>query len=161
MKLLKRIQNLKAFTLIEILIVISIIGMLTVALLPRFQGALASSRNTARKADLNQIATALAAYNGDMGKYPDKLEDLVGNNGYLKSLPKDPANKQICGSTSYAYKTQGDGYILAAYIEKQAGNPNVNFIGDCPTENNGGQACEKGNCNGDANKLRYVIKTDN
>ena len=135
--------------------------MLTVALLPRFQGALASARNTARKADLNQIATALAAYNGDLGKYPDKLEDLAGSNGYLKSLPKDPANKQVCGSTSYAYKAAGDGYTLVSYMEKQAGNPNVNFISDCPLDSNGGQACEKGSCNGDATKIRYVIKVDN
>jgi len=79
------------------LIVIAIIGLLTVALLPRIQGAQASARNTARKADLNQLATALAAYNGDFGQYPEKLDDLAGNNGYLKSLPKDPAgNRKIC-----------------------------------------------------------------
>jgi prepilin-type N-terminal cleavage/methylation domain-containing protein len=151
----------KAFTLIEILIVIAIIGILTVALLPRIQGAQASARNTARKADLNQIATALAAYNGDFGKYPSKLEDLTSNS-YLNALPKDPASKTICGSAGYAYKPEGDGYILAAYMEKQAGNPNVNFIGDCPTESNGGQACEKGSCSAtDASKLRYVIRTQN
>ena len=73
-------QMRKGFTLIEILIVISIIGILTVALLPRVQGAQASARNTARKADLNQIATALATYNGDNGRYPETLEDLAGAN---------------------------------------------------------------------------------
>lgn len=70
-------QSRKAFTLIEILIVIAIIGILTVALLPRIQGAQSSARNTARKADLNQIATALAAYNGDAGRYPENLDELA------------------------------------------------------------------------------------
>ncbi len=158
----------KGFTLIEILIVIAIIGLLTVALLPRIQGAQASARNTARKADLNQIATALAAYNGDFGQYPEKLDALAGSNGYLKSLPKDPAgNKKICTSTAvgeYFYTRAGDGYILTAYMEKQAGNPSVNFVGDtCPTKES--QLCgrnESAQCDTTkSDQLRYVIRVDN
>ena len=130
-------QARKAFTLIEILIVIAIIGILTIALLPRIQGAQSSARNTARKADLNQIATALAAYNGDNGSYPEKIQDLAGDNGYLKSLPKDTGKKTVCPGTSsgdptdYYYAKKGDGYILAAYMEKQPGNANVNYVGEC------------------------------
>lgn len=149
----------KAFTLIEILIVIAIIGILTVALLPRIQGAQASARNTARKADLNQIATALAAYNGDFGKYPDKMDDLAWSNGYLKSLPKDPANKIACSNGAegaYHYARKGDGYILAAYMEKQPGNPNVNFVGECS------EAMAPGAKPADWSEWsKYVIKVDN
>ena len=77
---------------------IVIIGILTVALLPRITGAQAKARNVARKADLNQVATALAAYNGDNGQYPETLTDLE-TDSYLKSLPKDPGNKNACSST--------------------------------------------------------------
>lgn len=127
----------RAFTLIEILIVIAIIGILTVALLPRIQWAQSSARNTARKADLNQIATALAAYNGDQWVYPPSLDTVAWANGYLKSLPKDPGSKNACGSSTdgifwgYYYKTTSAWYILAAYMEKQPGNPNVNYVGEC------------------------------
>lgn len=152
-------QAKKAFTLIEILIVIAIIGILTVALLPRIQWAQSSARNTARKADLNQIATALAAYNGDFGKYPDKMDDLAWSNGYLKSLPKDPANKKACSNGSewvYHYARKGDGYVLAAYMEKQPGNPNVNYVGDC------GDSMAPGAKPTDWSEwAKYVIKVDN
>jgi prepilin-type N-terminal cleavage/methylation domain-containing protein len=55
-------KNTKAFTLIELLIVIVIIGILAVALLPRLQGAQSTARDTARKASLQQIATVASAY---------------------------------------------------------------------------------------------------
>jgi prepilin-type N-terminal cleavage/methylation domain-containing protein len=54
--------NLKAFTLIELLIVIVIIGILAVALIPRLTGAQASARDTARKATLQQVATIISSY---------------------------------------------------------------------------------------------------
>ena len=44
------------------LIVIVIIGILAAALIPRFIGAQAKTRNTARKADLSQINIAITAY---------------------------------------------------------------------------------------------------
>lgn len=155
------------FTLIEILIVIVIIGILTVALLPRIQWAQAKARNVARKADLNQIATALAAYNGDNGQYPDGLAVLV-EQSYLKSLPKDPGNKKACSSTEgdfgwYAYKRQEDGYILGSYIEKESGNASVNYIGDCPLSATPDKVCD-GKCDtaGASNdNLRYVIYQQN
>ncbi|HMY80830.1 MAG TPA: prepilin-type N-terminal cleavage/methylation domain-containing protein [Candidatus Absconditabacterales bacterium] len=151
----------KGFTLIEILIVIAIIGILTVALLPRIQGAQASARNTARKADLNQVATALAAYNGDFGKYPETLTELEGGNGYLKSVPKDPANKSVCGDTNgaggYYYARKGDGYVLAAYMEKQPGNPNVNYEGDCGES----MAPSENKVTTRSDKAKYVVKVDN
>jgi prepilin-type N-terminal cleavage/methylation domain-containing protein len=154
-------QSRKAFTLIEILIVIAIIGILTVALLPRIQGAQSSARNTARKADLNQIATALAAYNGDAGRYPENLDELAWSNSYLKSLPKDPANKAVCGEANgeawYYYARKGDGYILAAYMEKQPWNPNVNYEGECGDA----MAPKVDKVETWTDKAKYVIKVDN
>lgn len=151
----------KAFTLIEILIVIAIIGILTVALLPRVQGAQSSARNTARKANLNQLATALASYNGDFGKYPETLSELEWANGYMKSLPKDPANKAVCGEANweawYYYARKGDGYVLAAYMEKQPWNPNVNYEGECGDA----MAPKAEKITTWSDKAKYVIKVDN
>ena len=52
----------KTFTLIEMLIVIVIIGILAAALVPRLQAVQGRARDTKRKADLKQIATALEIY---------------------------------------------------------------------------------------------------
>lgn len=89
MKLTKR-----AFTLVEMLIVVVIIGILIAALVPRLQWAQARARDTARKADLNQIWTALATYFNDEWKYvwswcvSDIRDELIPT--YISSIPNDP-----------------------------------------------------------------------
>jgi len=62
-------QNKKSFTLIEMLIVVVIIGILAAALIPRLQSVQARARDTKRKADLHQIATALEVYKQDNGGF--------------------------------------------------------------------------------------------
>ncbi|MDR0369417.1 MAG: prepilin-type N-terminal cleavage/methylation domain-containing protein [Candidatus Peribacteria bacterium] len=60
----------KAFTLVEMLIVIVIIGILISALLPRLQGAQGMARDTARQTALSQIGSAIIAYQMQTGRRP-------------------------------------------------------------------------------------------
>ena len=65
-----RFKTKKAFTLVEMLIVIVIIGILAAALIPKLQGMQGRARDVARKADLNQLGTAFQVYQVDLGTYP-------------------------------------------------------------------------------------------
>lgn len=86
-----------AFTLIELLIVIVIIGILAVALIPRLVGSQARARDTARKADVRQIQNAFATYAADnKGNYPQINYGCIGlDDGekcrlWYKPNPPDP-----------------------------------------------------------------------
>ena len=63
-------NNVKAFTLVEMLIVIVIIGILIASLMPRMQSAQGRARDVARKNDLAQIQTAIITSQQDRGEYP-------------------------------------------------------------------------------------------
>ncbi len=84
----------KAFTLVEMMIVVIIIGILMSALLPKLQWAQQRARDVARKANLSTINTALIMEFNDQGTYPtwscmnDIKNSLVPS--YLSSIPKDP-----------------------------------------------------------------------
>jgi prepilin-type N-terminal cleavage/methylation domain-containing protein len=68
----------KAFTLVEMLIVIVIIGILIAALLPRLQGAQGMARDTARKTALSNIQAAIVAYQGQTGRWPLATSGATG-----------------------------------------------------------------------------------
>lgn len=90
-----RLQK-KAFTLIEMLIVIVIIGILAAALIPRLMSARGRANDTARKADLQQVGTALISYQVDNGQFPEDPASLDQiKNDLIKwglaSIPHDPS----------------------------------------------------------------------
>ncbi len=72
-------RNRRGFTLIEVLIVISIIGVLMALLVPTLVGARLRAAVTAVKAELSQLKSALETYNSKFGDYPPtSLADLGG-----------------------------------------------------------------------------------
>ena len=64
-------NTIKAFTLVEMLIVIVIIGILIASLMPRMQAAQGRARDVARKNDLAQIQTAIISSQSDRRTWPE------------------------------------------------------------------------------------------
>ena len=79
----------RAFTLIEMIVVITIMGVLLSIALPQYRVALMQSREAALKEDLFRLRDAIDQYQVDKGKYPASLDALVSD-GYLRSVPADP-----------------------------------------------------------------------
>lgn len=134
---------LQAFTLIELMVVIAIIGVLAVSIVPQLTGAQARARDTGRIASVKNVTAVLETYNSDEGTYPlspndsASADDPVGTlclsteNGTVHpdlaalfkggKAPIDPQSKNKSGGcgvdASIAYSALvKDGVSQAGYI---------------------------------------------
>ena len=91
----------RAFTLIELLLVLVILGILAAIVVPKFAGRTEQARQAAAQTQIANFATALDAFEVDNGYYPkgkSSLTDLVQaprdaqswKGPYLKEIPNDP-----------------------------------------------------------------------
>ena len=79
----------RAFTLVELLVVLAILALLLSVAVPRYFGSLDRSKETVLKQNLFQVRESLDKYFSDNGKYPERIEDLVTRH-YLRAAPVDP-----------------------------------------------------------------------
>ena len=79
----------RGFTLIELMVVISIIVILMSVAIPRYQASILRARETVLRDDLYTLRSVIDQYTLDKQKAPQSLQDLV-DGGYLKTLPMDP-----------------------------------------------------------------------
>jgi general secretion pathway protein G len=77
------------FTLLELMIVISVIIILVSVALPQYQKTVMHARETVLKDDLHKMRDLIDQYAADKGKLPQSLDDLV-TAGYMREVPKDP-----------------------------------------------------------------------
>lgn len=83
----------RGFTLIELIIVLSIIGLLVGLGLPTYKSATVKAREAVLKENLFILRKQIDLYAQDKGKYPASLQALV-QDSYLRLIPVDPMTRQ-------------------------------------------------------------------
>jgi general secretion pathway protein G len=113
-KLKARRRREAGFTLVEILVVITIIGLIMALVGPRVLNYLGESKSKAAKIQIESFSSALDLYYLDLGRYPTTNEGLAaltrGNNQpgwngpYLRGgvVPNDPWGH------AYVYRSPGE-----------------------------------------------------
>jgi general secretion pathway protein G len=81
------------FTLLELMIVISIIIILASITLPQYQKTIMHTRETVLRDDLRNMRSLIDQYAADKGRLPQSLDDLVSS-GYMREVPIDPFTGQ-------------------------------------------------------------------
>jgi prepilin-type N-terminal cleavage/methylation domain-containing protein len=112
MEQMKKI-NRKGFTLIELIITITIIGLITALVTVNFASTAKRGRDSRRMSDLKIIQMALEAAKQVGGTYPASLPQLVPN--FMQKEPKDP--KDPTYQYEYTQTSSGYRYTVRAALE--------------------------------------------
>ena len=82
----------RGFTIIELMIVLTIIGILVGVAIPTYQKSLIRANETVLRSNLFTLRTMIDEYTYDKQKGPQTLQELV-DQGYLRDVPMDPITK--------------------------------------------------------------------
>jgi type II secretion system protein G len=139
-----------AFTLVELLVVISIIGILSSIGLFTFTSSQLRARDAARKADIKNVDTALRVYYNDKGEYPDDDSSFrimgcgasgtsvcqwgsiwqAGTTVYMNKMPKD----SLSPTRNYRYTfVDEDNFTLQACLENATDQNGIASGAWCPS----------------------------
>jgi len=91
MKPNSKTNHSRGFTLLELMIVISIMAILVSIAVPNFSNAIKQSREAVLRQNLFTLRKLISEYNIDKQKRPQSLDDLKGQ--YFKDIPVDPITR--------------------------------------------------------------------
>ena len=93
-RLSTRMRSAGGFTLMELLVVMSLIVLLTSIGVMAYQTSVQRGREAVLREDLYRMRDAIDQFYVDKGKYPVDLSELVSA-GYLRTVPVDPITKSV------------------------------------------------------------------
>ena len=82
----------RGFTLVELLIVLSLIALLSAMAMVQYRNSIRRSEEAVLKTNLFRMNDAIDQYFADKGRYPASLDALVSD-GYMRAIPEDPITK--------------------------------------------------------------------
>ena len=85
-------HQIAGFTLIELMVVISLIVILSSFAIVQYRHSIQMSQEAVLRDDLFKMRDAIDQYYADKNSYPQSLDSLVSD-GYIRALPKDPFTK--------------------------------------------------------------------
>ena len=99
--------KLRGFTLVELLVVMTIIALLLSIVIPDYVGRVRRAEEAVLQENLAVMRDALDKHYADAGRYPQSLDELVSKR-YLRAIPKDPL-------------TQSPNWLVSAPSDPQKG----------------------------------------
>jgi len=83
------LSNPSGFTLLELMVVVSIVGILVTLAVPSYRMSVLKAKEAVLRDDLFVLRDQMDKYYADHGTYPPQLQELVDKE-YLRKIPVDP-----------------------------------------------------------------------
>lgn len=109
----------RAFTLVELLVVMAILATLLTVAVPRYFQSADRARDAALRQTLAATRDAIDKYYGDTGRYPESLQQLVDQR-YLRRTPYDPVTHS---ETTWVVVPPAGGRNQAGVYDLRSGAP--------------------------------------
>ena len=119
-----KLKTRKGYTLIEMMIVISIISILATMAMPSFQRSLIRAKETNLRRTLFIMRDTIDQYYADHGRYPDSLQDLETDK-YIRQIPMDP----FTGSSDTWITIPPEGFAEGNIYDVHSGSDKVSLEG--------------------------------
>lgn len=116
--------NRSGFTLIELMIVMSVVGILASISAPNYRWGLIKARESVLRENLYTFRSTIDQYYADQGKFPESLDELV-NKRYLRELPKDPFTERKDWITLQPPASSDGGAPLSGVYDVKSASPLV------------------------------------
>ena len=116
----RRFRGSRGFTLIELMIVVSILLILISIAVPQYRSSVKRARESVLRQDLFTMRSVISQYTLDKQKMPQSGDDLV-QAGYLKQIPTDPITSQ----SNWNWHTADEGTIMSPDEQDQGGIDDV------------------------------------
>jgi general secretion pathway protein G len=99
----------KGFTLIEILVILTLIGILAAILVPQYRYSVVRAREAVLKENLYLLRDAINKFRYDKKRYPQSLEELVTEK-YVARIPEDPIYRKAEWDVVYYEPSPDESY---------------------------------------------------
>jgi len=113
-------QPMRGFTLIELMVVMTVIALLISIAVPRYFHSVEKAKEASLRNSLSVMRVAIDKFYGDNERYPSSIAELV-NKKYIRAVPVDP----ITESTE-TWVTQAPGLDIAGTVfDIKSGAPGI------------------------------------
>lgn len=114
----------RGFTLLELIVVVSVLGILAAIAIPNFIGTPPRAREAVLKTNLHTLRTVIDQYYADQGTYPPSL-DALAEEGYVRDVPFDPMTESQEWGLIYDQEGAEDGAPESDLADIGGGAPGI------------------------------------